>query len=383
MKQLNVLYILTKLELGGAQKVCLTLHEGLVRNQHNAMLVSGAEGILVDEAQKIPGCIFLDSFKREISFSGFMHDLKTFRTLIALMRNYKKIYPDLIVHTHSTKAGIIGRWAAFFAGIKNRVHTVHGFGFHDHQSFLPWITIVGIEWFTTLITTHLICVSDKDLKRGSKLLPFFAKKSSIIRAAVTDQHFITPAKRTDNHKNHLIIGVISCFKAQKNLFDLLEAFRIARTAAGKQGIDTRLEIVGDGEQRVAIESWIATHKYNNIIILHGWQRDVQKFLRRWDIFALSSLWEGLPCSVIEARLAGLAVVAYDVGGISEVITHGINGFLITPGDYTALASHLEELACNQTLRTRLQQHQENLTPFSARSMITQHETLYKKIEITP
>jgi glycosyltransferase involved in cell wall biosynthesis len=380
MKKLNVLYVLTKLELGGAQKVCLTLHQGLVDNQHNAMLVSGSEGILIHEAQKTRGCIFLDSFKREISLSGFIHDLKTFCILIKIMRNYKKKNPDLIVHTHSTKAGIIGRWAAFFAGIKNRVHTIHGFGFHDYQSFLSWLTIVAMEWITTLITTHLICVSEKDLKRGSKLLPGFAKKSSIIRAAVTDKHFINPTKRTDIHKKTPIIGVISCFKTQKNLFDLLEAFRVARTAGKKQGIDSRLEIIGDGEQRVAIENWITTNKYNNVVTLHGWQNEVQTFLHRWDIFALSSLWEGLPCSIVEARLAGLAVVAYDVGGISEVITHGINGFLVAPGDYTTLASHLEELVCNQTLRTRLQQYQENLTPFSARSMIAQHEMLYKKLK---
>ena len=162
MKQLNVLYFLTKLELGGAQKVCLTLHRGLREDQHNALLISGAEGVLVNEAEKTAGCIFLPSFKREISFKGIFQEIKTLRELIRIMREYKKRYPNLIVHTHSTKAGILGRWAAYFAGIKNRIHTVHGFGFHDFQRWPIWFMIVAIEWLTTLITTRIICVSRKD-----------------------------------------------------------------------------------------------------------------------------------------------------------------------------------------------------------------------------
>jgi glycosyltransferase involved in cell wall biosynthesis len=381
VKQLNVLYILTKLELGGAQKVCLALHQGLVHDHHNAMLVSGSEGALKAEAEKTPGCILLDSFKREVSFFGLVHDFKTFAKLTRLIRSYRKKNPDLIVHTHSTKAGIIGRWAAFFAGVRHRIHTVHGFGFHEYQRWPQWLIIVALEWITTLISTQIICVSRKDQERGSTLLPGFAKKSTIIRAAVSDDHFTAPARLIKDNQKHIVIGTVSCFKPQKNLFDLLEAFHTTHKQAAQMGISTTLEIIGSGIQLTAIEAWITRHNLEKIIILHGLQEDVKPFLRQWDIFALSSLWEGLPCSIVEARLAGLPVVAYDVGGINEIVTHETNGFLVPPGNKELLAQRLQQLVHDQTLRKNLQQHQDILTPFSARSMINQHKALYKKLNL--
>lgn len=373
--QNNVLYVLTKLELGGAQKVCLTLHKGLVEDGHSAFLVSGNEGVLVDEAQQVPGCILLKSFKREVSFAGILQDLVVFRDLFLLMRTYKKQFPDLIVHTHSTKAGILGRWAAFFARVRYRVHTVHGFGFHEYQRWLPWMSIVFFEWITALITTHIVCVSRKDQLRGARLLPGFLKKSTIIRAAVDRNHFERHQK-TQISRAPLIIGTIACFKPQKNIFDMLEVFRQVQ----KNFPDIKLEIIGDGKQRAEIEAWIAKNNLLSVVVLHGWQSDVQSFLQQWDIFLMSSLWEGLPCSIVEARLAGLAVVAYDVGGISEVITQGKNGFLAAAGDKNELFHHLKNLLNDHNLLLRIQQYQDDLASFSGRSMIAEHKALYRSIK---
>lgn len=375
MKQLNVLYVLTKLELGGAQKVCLALHKGLLAHDHNSHLVSGAEGVLVAEAAQTPGAVFLRSLKREISFMALWQEMITLYDLIKVMRRYKKKYPDLIVHTHSTKAGILGRWAAFFAGVKNRVHTVHGFGFHDYQPFPLWFLFVALEWITMLITTKVICVSLKDQERGSALLPGFAKKSIIIRAAVSDSYFVVPVKRA-MQPAAVTIGTISCFKPQKNLFDLLEAF----AAVHKLYPHTRLEMIGDGLQRPLIEAWITENNLRAAVTLHGWQADVQPFLEHWDIFALSSLWEGLPCSVVEARLRGLAVVAYDVGGISEIVAQGRGGYVVPAGDKRALADRLQALVERPELLSQVQLYTQDLSSFSVRSMITQHEVLYLSLK---
>lgn len=371
--QLNVLYILTKLELGGAQKVCLSLHKGLNDNGHKAFLVSGIEGVLVAEAKKTPGCIFLKSLKREVSWTGFFQDCIVFWDLFLVLRSYKKQYPDLIAHTHSTKAGILGRWAAFFARVP-RVHTIHGFGFHEHQSWVPWILIIFLEWVTTLITTRIICVSRKDQLQGIRLLPGFAKKSLIIRAAVDQAHFVNKPL-VDVNRNFFIIGTIACFKPQKNILDLLEVFKRLRQIFPS----VTLEIIGDGVLRPEIESWISKNNLENAIILHGWQDNVRFFLERWDIFALSSLWEGLPCSIVEARLAGLPVVAYDVGGVGEVIFHGKNGYLVPSGDKDGLFVYLESILKDHNVLMQMRQNQENLESFSKKNMISQHEALYRSL----
>ena len=118
------------------------------------------------------------------------------------MKKLKKQHPHLIVHTHSTKAGIIGRWAAFFAGIKKRIHTIHGYGFHAHQNKILWVSIYLIEFITSLITTHYVCVSSEDVKTGIKLFPHFSGKHSIIRAAVDWDQFFIPAHQVAQFPEH-------------------------------------------------------------------------------------------------------------------------------------------------------------------------------------
>jgi glycosyltransferase involved in cell wall biosynthesis len=378
-KDLHVVYIITKLELGGAQKVCLSLFEGLQRQNIDTYLISGNEGILKEKVADNPQVILLDSFRRSVSLKQVLLEIKTFMQLIRELRKIKNKHPNTIVHTHSTKAGIVGRWAAFFAGIKTRIHTIHGYAFHNHQRRLVWWAIYLIELFTCFITTHFVCVSSADVKSGIRLFPRFSKKHSIIRAAVDWQQFYTPARTIALEKEEedrpFVFGTISCFKPQKNLFDLLEAFRIVY----EQIPHARLEIIGDGEQRIALEEWINHHGLDMAIVLHGWQDKVAPIMKHWDAFMLSSLWEGLPCSVVEARLMGLPVIAYNTGGIHDVIMHGTNGFLVPQKDITGLSDKMLLVAQNKEVRNYLRTHHENLEDFKTESMVQSHHNLYRKV----
>ncbi|NDD53921.1 glycosyltransferase [bacterium] len=288
-----IVYVITKLELGGAQKVCLELVRGVDDHMPTA-LISGQHGALVPAAKSLPRAFLLPSLQREVRLLGFVHDARTFFAIWRLLRQLKKEHKYMVVHTHSTKAGIIGRWAAWSAGIKQRVHTIHGYSFHDYLPWYTWLAHYQIEWLTSLITTHFVCVSEKDRQTGIRLFPRFAQKSSIIRAAVDakklgDQSFI-PAYRADKP---LVIGTIACFKPQKNLLDLLQAFQRVHAALLGQGQPApKLEIIGDGQQRAIIETWLQQHHLTEAVRLLGWQNDVQPFLQQWDIFALTSLWEG-------------------------------------------------------------------------------------------
>ena len=375
--KIHVLYILTKLELGGAQKICLTLRDGVEAHGHQISLISGAEGVLVSQAQKHPNTFLLQDFKREISIRSIVNELKTFIKMMRIIKKIKNENPKIVVHTHSTKAGLLGRWAALFAGVKNRIHTVHGFGFHDHQSKLAWLITYALEFITAPITTHYICVSEKDLKYGCKLLPTFKKKCSIIRAATNADIFFTPAKKIKNIDEVITIGTVSCFKPQKNLLDLLEAFKHACSLVAAK--ELRLQIIGDGEMRSEIEAWIELNKMQNQISLVGWQRNVAQFMHQWDIFALSSLWEGLPMAVVEARFSKLPVIAYNVGGIYEVVKNNQNGFLIAPGNWQDLGEKIARVVADDFLRQRLSNFNDPISDFDNRSMISQHLKLYQRL----
>lgn len=377
-QEIHVLYIITKLELGGAQKVCLALFEGLNQAQAHALLISSAQGKLIDTIKDNSNVILLDTMQREISLKALIKELRCFFELIGHIKRLRKKYPNLIVHTHSTKAGIVGRWAAFFARIKTRIHTVHGYAFHPHQAKLVWLAIYLCELFTSFITTHYVCVSSQDVKTGIKLFPNFAKKHSIIRAAVDTQHFYIPAtKATPFPSTHepFIFGTVACFKKQKNLLDLLQAFELVH----QYNQNTRLEIIGDGILRPSIEEFIKTAGLTHAVTLHGWQDDVRPFMAQWHAFTLSSLWEGLPCAVIEARLLKLPVLSYDTGGIHDVILPGENGFLYKKGAWQSLAQGMLEITHNQGLYTSLRQYNDDFKDFDTQHMIKVHLELYKRL----
>lgn len=377
--QIQVLYIITKLELGGAQKVCLSLIEGLTQLDAIPLLISSNSGPLVNAVKDKPNVILLENMQRDVSFKNIFKEVACFFQLIRHIKTLKKKYPHLIVHTHSTKAGLSGRWAAFFAGIKNRIHTVHGYAFHNHQPKLLWLGIYLCELITSFITTHFVCVSSEDVKIGIHLFPRFAKKHSIIRAAVPSASFFIPAQKANPfpvQREPFVFGTIACFKKQKNLFDLLNAFaQVHATNA-----NTRLEIIGDGVLRSQIEQWIASQKLNHVITLHGWQHSVAHHMITWHAFVLSSLWEGLPCAIIEARLLKLPVLSYNTGGIHDVIIPGENGFLYKQKDWQSLAQGMLSLASNKELYTKLQSHPDDLTDFDTGHMVHDHIQLYRKLK---
>jgi glycosyltransferase involved in cell wall biosynthesis len=379
----HIVYILTKLELGGAQKVCLTLMQGMSDHRIPTTLISGHEGELVEDAKKLDSVNLITCLKREIAFTSLITEVWAFINILRLLRNLKKQHGNLIVHTHSTKAGIIGRWAAFFARIPTRIHTIHGYGFHEHQNRIAWFLIYFCELITSFITTHFICVSEHDQKTGMRLFPHFACKNSLIRASVEQNKFVPSIKNSsylDKNKQKFVIGTISCFKPQKNLFDLLRAFEIIHQECERSHQYTpELQIIGDGNMHPEIESWIQAHNLSDAILLLGWQKNVTPWLQSWDVFAMSSLWEGLPCAVIEARLCKLPVISYNVGGISEVIIHGNNGFLVPPGKWQELAHYIGLVMHDHNLYEQLKYHHDKLDDFNAINMVKHHLDLYARL----
>lgn len=372
--RIAVLYVVTKLELGGAQKVCLSLLDGLRVQGHESFLISGAQGFFVDRVLGRPYVHLFDNLICEVCASGMLREVRAFFKLIAHMRRLKKQFPQLIVHTHSSKAGVMGRWAAWCAGVKYRVHTVHGFGFHPFQSHLAWMSIFILEFVTSFITSQFICVSRADAAIGSRCFPFFARRVALVRAAVDDTFFV-PAQLVKKDEHDFIFGTVACLKPQKNLFDLVRAFE----RVYKHNRQVRLEIVGDGQLRTELEEWIAQHQLSSVIKLLGWRTDIDVCMRNWNAFALSSLWEGLPCAVVEARLCKLPVVAYATGGIPEIIDHGHNGLLCQTGDWKGLARYMTQVACDKALCMRLSQVCDEFKNFGYQAMVDQHIDLYKSL----
>ena len=131
--------------------------------------------------------------------------------------------------------------------------------------------------------------------------------------------------------------------------------------------------------RKDLEEKIQEYRLQNVITLHGWQNDVAKFMNSWNSFVLSSLWEGLPCAIIEARLLKIPVLSYNTGGISDVIINGKNGYLYPQKNWALLTEGMLQISNNPDLYKQLKDFDDNLIDFNYSKMVLDHINLYKSL----
>lgn len=375
----TVVYIVTKLEVGSAQKVCLSLLRRVAQEGMETVLMTGTQGRLLSQAYEISDEIYLSEyFESGFNFWTLHHDIYAFFQLCWQLYALRQKHGSLIIHTHGTKAGLMGRWAGWLAGVTTIVHTVHGFGFHAYQKAWQWWGHYILEYLSSWITSEYVCVSERDRHTGGQLLPFFKQRCSLIRAAVDWKSFYTPsvvpAAVVDDAP--IVLGTVSCFKQHRNLFDVLNV--VARLVH-EDKLKVRLELVGDGELRSRVEQWLSLHQMADHVKLRGWQSQVAPYMRTWHGFVLSSLASGLPETAVEARLSHVPVVSYNAGGIGEVIKHERNGLLVAPGDTEELYQAVRRLVTDHELRSALAQHPERLNEFNDVVMGSQHVKMYRNI----
>ena len=373
MNKIKVAVIITKLELGGAQKVAISICEKLDKDKFETVLICGCGGILDEETKNKIRVIFVKDLIREIN------PIKDLKALFSIYKILKQEKP-FIVHTHSSKAGIIGRLAAKLCGIKNIVHTIHGFSFNDTQSFLKKNLFISLEKIGAIISKKLIPVSTENITKG--LNNHIGKKEQYhyIRLGVDIDNFknfnnIPSLKKELNiDEQDILVTTIGPFKPQKNLPDFI---KIAKNISEKHK-QFKFVIVGDGTLRPHFEKLIREYNISKNIFLIGWRRDISNILNSSDIFVMTSLWEGLPISTIEAMCCGLSPIVNDVDGQREIVKNGFNGFLIQPYNIKDCEEKITLLANDKKLRKEMALNAKSSIDytFSIDYMIKQHEDLY-------
>jgi len=378
-RKINILYVITKLELGGAQKQLLSLVQGINKERFSPYIITACDGLLIDAARNIPGlelirCRFLE------------RNIQPIKDILALFFIYcfiKKNSID-IVHTHSSKAGILGRLAARAARTKVIIHTVHGWSFHNYQSKIAYYFYLFLEKICAAFSTAIIVVSQHDQDLALQQAVGSKDKYRLIRYAINYEEFKSKAKVLQTRKEFglsetdLVVGMVACFKPQKSPLDFI---RLA-SAVNKDFLNVKFILVGDGVLRKRIHALINILNLKEKIIVTGWRNDIAKTLSCLDIFVLTSLWEGLPISILEAMAAGLPVVATDTGGISEVVLHGKTGYLVRPRDIKALQERLRELLDKPYLRKefgRLAVSVVDSNKYSIDSMLKDTTQLYENL----
>lgn len=374
---LRVLHAITMLELGGAQRNTLDTVAALDRREFAVGLACADEGELLPEARALPDVeLFeLPHLRREV------RPWSDARALSELRRAIRTFRPH-IVHTHSSKAGILGRLAARREGVPLVVHSIHGFGFGPHQPAPVRLAFLTAERLAAPWTTAFIAVSRRNLEDGVRLGLFTAEKARVIRSGIDLKPFVehrggeAVRRELGVPATAPLVVQIACFKAQK----APERFVEVAARLAPRFPEAHFLLVGDGALRGRLERLRREAGLESRLHLPGWRRDVPEVLDAATVVTLTSRFEGLPRVLVEALAAGVPVVSMSVDGVPEVVHDGENGFLLAQGDVAGVAERTGDILADGALRARLTARTgEGIEEFDRDVMIRQQEELYREL----
>jgi glycosyltransferase involved in cell wall biosynthesis len=375
-----LIQVITRLIVGGAQLTVLGLCESL-REHFDVRIIcgpdEGAEGSLRNEMEALVPVLVLPELHRDIS------PLQDIAAMRALKRVFLRDTPT-IIHTHSSKAGILGRMAAPRPSAKV-VHTIHGWG---HTPDDPWWkreVFVGLERIAFRRTDALIAVSEDVRDEGCRLGIAESRDYHVIPEFVDyrahEQDF-SASRRQARQALGLsptvqVLGWVGRFVPQKDpgtLVDTLHTVLIAQS-------ELRAVLIGDGPLRLEVERQISEFGLSDRVVFAGLRKDARQLLAAFDVVLHVSRWEGQPRVVQESIAERVPVVATRVSGLTDIVIPGRTGYLVEPGDARGLADRLLCVLNRPDLRAPLPQSviDEVAQHNGHEGVLTRHLRLYAQL----
>lgn len=316
MSKIKVLEVIRQGQIGGGESHLLDLVTFLDKEQFEPVCLAFTPGEMITrlEAMGIQ-CHVIDTLKP--------FDMKVQRQIIDLMQQEK----IQLVHAHGSRAASNMVWPArkLRAPI---IYTVHGWSFHDDQS---WLVRTLRQWSEKLICSmanRVICVSQSNADTGRER--FGLKDAHVIENGINllrfnpDGQFANLREQFGFSKDDFVAGFIARCTKQKAPLDFLEAVRLAH----QQNPNIKGLFVGEGDMDAEVDAYIAKHQMNAYVYRSKFRTDVPDLLHCINVYCLPSLWEGLSIALLEAMAMGKAIVATPTDGTKEVITHEDNGLVI-------------------------------------------------------
>ena len=377
----KVLHLITLSAVGGAQDNTFTTARLHDRARYEVHVACNPDGPWNERARA--SADFFHEIPALVTPIQPRNDITAFFQLLKLLRRERFD----IVHTHTAKAGLLGRVAAWLTRVPIVVHTYHAFPFHDFMPRWRRRLFIALERLARPFTDSFITLSESDRRAGREHGILSWADSRTIYTGIDYQKIDAAADR-DVTRNALgipqdqpVIAMVGRLDRQKAPELLVDAFaQVARSVP-----DALLVIVGDGELRPTIEAKISTLGLENRVRILGFRDDVPSIVRAADVFAFSSLWEAMGRAMVEAMLVGTPPVAPAIYGIPEVVKHGETGLLYDVGNVPQLAESLIQLLRTPAERARLGRNAQQLTRrlFDVREMVDRIEELYARLLPAP
>ena len=307
---------------------------------------------------------------------------KDLQALLTILQVIRRVKPD-IVHTHTSKAGLLGRLAAWLSGIPNIVHTPHGHVFYGHFGRLGSRLFLVLEKLATRFTHRLIALTEPERADYEQLRVAPACKLVTVHSGVHLDRFKNSSALKDKRAvlpqlpaDAFVIGYVGWLIPVKGVMTLLEALAIATRHCTR----ARVVFVGQGWLEKEMRERARRMGVADRIIFAGWRHDVERLMACFDLFVLPSLNEGMGRVLVEAMAAGRAIVASNTGGIPHLVRNGENGILVPPGDSGALAEGILHLIRHPRQAQRMGQTGQRFSyGFSVESMVQKIEKVYDDI----
>jgi glycosyltransferase involved in cell wall biosynthesis len=376
-----VTHVITRMIVGGAQETVLLAAAFADRSRFDPVIVTGPqtgpEGSLHQEIRRRGiDLVILPELVREVS------PVKDLRGIPALTRLLRQLRPA-VVQTHSSKAGIVGRVAARRAGVPAVLHTVHGWPFHQHQPAAVRALWQGLERHTAPLADRLVVVAESDRDKGLAARVGRAEQYVTVRSGLElAQYGPDPGVRSEVlsefgwPSDARVVGAVNRLSPQKDPFTLVEAFAVV--AARRR--DARFLVAGDGPLRSQVEAKVATLGLADRVVLAGLREDVPRLLKSFDVFVSTSLWEGLPRTVVAAFATEVPVVATPADGVIDVVTDRATGMLAPTRSPDLVGEAVLNVLEDNGLRARCVKGASALLPqFDARRMVSDLERLYEEL----
>ena len=353
-KKKKILYVITKSVWGGAQRYVFDLATHLPKERFDVIVAAGGEDHLIQKLHYagIP----------VIQVPHLERDVKPFKEILSLwslFRIFRDERPD-VVHLNSSKIGGLGAIAASLAGVPKIIFTAHGWAFNEDRPRWQRSFIVFLSWLAARFQNHIINISKRDLGatlayriasvKKTEFVPLGIKRPKLLPKEEA-RKFISEKSGLRLKNQSVLIGTITELTKNKGLTHLIDAVNQVKLQITNYKLQT--VIIGEGEDREKLQNQINSLGLQNTVYLAGFIPDAAQYLKAFDIFVLPSLKEGLPYTLLEARLSGIPVAASDVGGVPDVIRHGKEGLLVEPANPEKLAEAILLLLNKSAVPTQI------------------------------
>jgi glycosyltransferase involved in cell wall biosynthesis len=373
--RLKVLFV-SQPTIGGAAQQVLTLATRLDRQRFDVVVASPEQGWL-PEKLAAAGVRHLP-----LGLARDIQPLRDASSLVALLGLLKRESPQ-IVHLHSSKAGFLGRLAAYLGSVPAVIYTPHGFAFAQARGPAGWFYL-WLERFAGLLTDRIVTVSASEravalgrrvaapgkvvvIPNGVDIPPTPLPMTGVLRALA------------DADASACLVAMVSRLRRPKTPEDLLRAAALLDSSGSRDRI--RFAFIGSGPLEAEAKALARELHLGGRVVFLGERSDVPTLMPDIDVLVLASSSEGMPFSLLEAMAAGKPVVGSRVPGIEDLVLDGRNGFCYSPGDVEGLARILMDLAANPDLRRRLGQEGRRMVEadYTSEQMVAATQNLYETL----